>query len=94
MREIEASCQEASHLIDKGGDHPCHDGGVDGGEGGPAPGARLVLDGHNGGYAGEIEQDEEQIAIGREGRDAISEHQLAQTGVFRIVVAERVVVGK
>lgn len=47
--------KERSYLEDEGGGEPGDSGGVAGGDEGPVPGTRLVLDGRYGGDAGEVE---------------------------------------
>ena len=59
--------------MDEGADNPGEDGGIDGGYGGPAPGAGLVLDGRDGGDAGEIDEDEEQEAVGGQRGEVVGE---------------------
>ena len=47
--------KERPYLEDEGGGEPGDSGGVACGDEGPVPGACLVLDGRNGGDAGEVE---------------------------------------
>lgn len=78
-------------------EHACYPGdggGVEGGKESPAPRTGLVLDGGDGGYAGEVEHDEDEIGIGREWGYAFLYHHLVQTGVLLVVVAEGVVIAK
>lgn len=79
---------------DEGGAYPGEGGGIAGGENGPSPASCLVLDGDNGGEAGEIEEDEDKIGIGGLRRHVVSFHQLAHVGVLAVVIAEGVVVAK
>ena len=46
--------QQEGGAVDDEGDNPGEDDGVDGGDDGPFPAAALVLDGYEGGDAGEI----------------------------------------
>ena len=86
--------EKQANLVDGSTDYPGDDGGVDGCEGCPTPRTCLVLDGDDGGDAGEIQQDEQQVAIGRKGRDTLCQHQLPKVRVFLVIITERVIIGK
>ena len=81
-------------MHDGGGDEPGEGGGVAGCEEGPAPGGGLVLDGYDGGQTGEVEEDEEEVGVGREGREAVGGHLLVETCVFGGVFGEAVIVAE
>ena len=66
--KLQALQQQAPQLKDQSTDHPGQERRIASGKEGPAPGSCLALNGGHGRYAGEIEQDEEQEAIGRERR--------------------------
>ena len=94
-------------MEDEGRDDPCQDGGVDGGKTSPFPTARLALDSRDGGYAGEVDQYEEEEAIGGEARFMgslgiaiavgllqVGSHLLLQYLVFAVLVVVVAVVAK
>ena len=85
---------QTADLIDEGRDYPGDDSGIAGGKGCPAPGARLVLDGRDGGYAGEVKQYKYKVRVGDERSNALGEHHLAQVGIALAVVAELLFVGE
>ena len=76
-----------------GGAEPGEGGGIAGGENGPSPATRLVLDGYDRGQTGEIEEDEDEIGIGGLRRHTVGLHHLTHVGVLAVVIAKRVVVG-
>ena len=72
-------------MVDSQGSYVGHEGGVDGGEERPLPAAALVLDGHNGGDARKVEQDEDKLGQGSTRRHVGSEGG-GQMGVSGCVV--------
>ena len=58
------SNKQSTNLEDEGGGYPGDNGGIDSGEGSPAPGACLVLDSGNGGDTREVEQYKYKVRIG------------------------------
>ena len=76
--------QQEGGAVDDEGDNPGEDDGVDGGDDGPFPAAALVLDGYEGGDAGEIEQDEDHEGEGRSGGggpgEGVLQHGVAGDG--------------
>jgi hypothetical protein len=72
--------KQTAYLIYYCTDDPCNDGCIDSGEGSPPPGACLMLDGDNGGDAGEIEQHEEKIAIGYQRGQLFQSSQHSNSG--------------
>lgn len=72
------------YLIRQERDHPCQCRGVAGGEGGPFPASRLVLDSRYGGDAREIDQHEKHVAVCHQGRNGDTFGQVYILNVFLI----------
>lgn len=68
FKELEKSDQP-SDLVDRERHQPCQGRGVDRGEYGPFPASRFLPDGRQRGDAREVDQHEEHVAVGHEGRD-------------------------
>ena len=62
--------EQSPNLEDEGRGDPGDDGGIDGGEGGPAPRTCLVLDGGYCGDTGEVEQYKYKVRVGSQWGDA------------------------
>ena len=63
--ECLTSHYQTAHLIYRGTNNPRQSCGVNGGEQGPTPRATFVANGHNGGYAREVKQHEDEVGIAR-----------------------------
>lgn len=83
---VPVSEQQEGDTVDDEGDDPGEDDGVDGGNDGPFPAAAFVLDGDEGGYAGEIQQDEyhEGECCGRSGGpgESVLQHGVPGDGLI------------
>ena len=80
--------------MDSGADKPRHRCGINGRNQSPSPRVGLIFDGDNGGYAREVEQDEQQVAECAERSDAITSHLLSQAGILLVIIAEGVIISK
>ena len=78
--------EDAAYLVDKCRHCPGQRRCVYCREGCPPPRAAFALYGSNGGQAREVEQYEDEIAEGYEGRNAVGSHLLVKGGVFRLYI--------